>query len=140
RTVYHEAVDTGEELARLGFRVLTPDLPLLPWWDEPPHPWAKPFLLEDASPLTGVKYLLSFRPFDGLPAAVRAAYLKGELRLLPCPASLVFWGLPRYRRLHEELPLALQTPLLPAISRHQAPHGLRVPQSGVLHEPGPHGA
>ena len=37
----------------------------------------------------------------------------------------------------EGLPLALQTPLLNIILRNEAPHGLRVPQSGWMHEPKP---
>ena len=54
---------------------------------------------------------------------------------MPFPGSLVFWGVPGYRKLHEELPLALQVPLLLTVARHRAVGGFRVPQSGFLHEP-----
>ena len=40
-------------------------------------------------------------------------------------------------KLRAALPLALQIPLLNVVSRHEAPHGLRVPQSGWMHEPKP---
>ena len=66
-------------------------------------------------------------------------YLKGKLHLLPTPASLVFWGSPHYLQLHRELPLGLQVPLLYTVARHRAPHGLRVPQAGLLYVPDPHG-
>src|SRR5262249_14981097 len=82
-----------------------------------------------------VRYLLTFRPFGRLPAAVRKAYLAGSLCLLPFPGSLMFWGIPGYRTLHEELPLALQVPLLFAVARRRGVGGLRVPQSGYMHEP-----
>src|SRR5262249_10926103 len=45
------------------------------------------------------------------------------------------WGVPGYRELHRELPLALQIPLLLGVARHAMPVGVRVPQSGFLHEP-----
>jgi len=88
--------------------------------------------------LRGVKYLLTFRPFGKLPAAVRRAYLAGELHLLPFPGSLVFWGAPPYRRLQRQLPFAMQIPLLHLFHRHEDPQGIRVPQSGWLHEPRGH--
>src|SRR5205085_4092678 len=46
-----------------------------------------------------------------------------------------YWGVPGYRQLHRELPLALQIPLLLGVARHRIPEGIRVPQSGFLHEP-----
>jgi hypothetical protein len=84
-----------------------------------------------------VKYLLTFRPFQDLPAGVRRAYLAGRLHLLPFPGSLVFWGVPAYRQLQRELPLAMQIPLLPLMDRREHPYDIRVPQSGWLHEPRP---
>ena len=132
--VYGEAVESPTDLHRAGFRILPDDKPPLNFWKEELPPWTTAFLLKDRAPLTGVKYLLTFRPFTRLPDAVRKAYLKGALHLLPCPASLVFWGSPRFHRLHEELPLGLQAPLLQPIVRHRAPGGLRVPQAGLLHE------
>src|SRR5262249_21349600 len=53
---------------------------------------------------------------------------------LPRPGSLVLRGVPGFHRLHQELPLGLQAPLLQKVSRHRAPHGLRVPQSGLMTE------
>ena len=72
-----------------------------------------------------------------LPAAVRKAYLGGKLHLLPFPGSLLFWGSPAYAKLIAEVPLAVQIPLLHSIERHESPIGIRVPQSGWLHEPKP---
>ena len=53
--------------------------------------------------LRGVRYLLTFCPFDRLPAAVRRAYLAGDLHLLPFPGSLLFCGAPSYLKLEKEL-------------------------------------
>jgi hypothetical protein len=62
-------------------------------WDEGPvPPWAEQFVLGPREPLRGVKYLLSFRPFGKLPAAVQKSYLAGDVHLIPFPGSLVFWG------------------------------------------------
>src|SRR5207253_5411616 len=111
--------------------------PLVDLWREDPLPdWAAPLILSETAPANGVKYLLTFRPFSQLPEPIRQAYLGGTLHLLPTPASLVFWGVPRILRLHQELPLGLQVPLVQLIARHAAPHGLRVPQAGLLHEHG----
>jgi Peptidase family M28 len=140
RTVYREPVETADDLHRAGFRILPQGRPPLDFWGEPLPGWARPFLLPEDQPPDGVKYLLTFRPFGQLPDPVRRAYLKGELHLLPSPAGLAFWGVPRFLRLHRQLPLGLQAPLLLAMTRHSAHHGLRVPQAGLLHEPGPHGA
>jgi hypothetical protein len=135
RAVYGESAETGGDLQKAGFRILPGDQAPLDFWEEPLPGWATPFLLSEGAPPTGVKYLLTFRPFGKLPDPVRQAYLSGVLHLLPCPASLVFWGVPRFLRLHTELPLGLQAPLLYAMTRHRAPGGVRVPQAGVLHEP-----
>ncbi len=97
--------------------------------------WSAPFLWQPGRTLRGVRYLLTFRPFAELPRAVQGAYLAGDLHLLPFPGSLAYWGSPAYRALARELPLAQQIPLLHSIERHEAPHGLRVPQSGWMHEP-----
>src|SRR5262249_54756340 len=59
----------------------------------------------------------------------------GRLHLLPFPGSLVFWGAESYFRLQRELPMAGQIPLLHVLTRHEGPHGIRIPQSGWLHEP-----
>ena len=83
----------------------------------------------------GRAYLLTFRPFGMLPEGVQQAYASGGLHLLPFPGSLLFWGDPMFLRLPPELPAALQIPLLWHIERHAGPSGLRVPQSGWMHEP-----
>ncbi len=134
RTVYGETVGAAEDLLKVGFRILEQGKPLLEFWKEDALPeWAVPFCMEDSSALEGVKYLLTFRPFSQLPEAVRQGYLGGTLHLLPSPASLVFWGIPRILRLHQDLPLGLQVPLLQLIARHREPRGLRVPQAGLFH-------
>ena len=74
--------------------------------------WVKPLLMEDGTAWDNVKYLLTFRPFGQWPEAARRAYLEGRLHVLPTPASLVFWGVPRILRLHQEVPLGLQAPLI----------------------------
>ncbi len=104
-------------------------------WQEGPLPsWTRELLLRDDEALDGVHYLLTFRPFGALPERIQQAYLSGALHLLPSPASLVFWGSRPYRRLARALPLAIQVPLLHAVARHEGPRGIRVPQSGWLHE------
>jgi hypothetical protein len=133
RTVCREAVETADDLRAAGFRILPQGQPPLDFWREDPLPgWAAPLELDEHAAAAGVKYLLTFRPFGQLPEPVRQAYLGGTLQLLPSPASLVFWGSPRILRLHQELPLGLQVPLVLLVARHRAPHGLRVPQAGLL--------
>jgi hypothetical protein len=106
------------------------------FWREHGLPsWTAPLMWRQDEPPAAVRFLLTFRPFAGLPEAVRSAYLAGQLHLLPFPGSLVFWGAPPYRALARELPLALQVPLLHPIERSEDHSRLRVPQSGWLHEP-----
>jgi hypothetical protein len=139
RDVYDEPEKNLADLRRAGFRIL-------PLGEDPPFPhagegplpeWTAPLLLGKGASPRGVRFLLTFRPFGRLPAGVRRAYLAGELHLLPFPGSLVFWGAPPYVRLQAELPMALQIPLLNLIGRHEGWHGIRVPQSGWMHEHGP---
>ncbi|HEY1381814.1 MAG TPA: M28 family peptidase [Gemmataceae bacterium] len=139
RQAYAEQVKTADDLRRAGLRVLPtgPHAPL-PYWDDNPLPsWTEPLLATDRRPTAGVRYLLTFRPFAALPPAVRQAYLAGDLHLIPSPAALVFWGSRRNHDLARELPLVIQAPLLRTVARHSAPTGLRVPQSGFMHEPAP---
>jgi Peptidase family M28 len=153
RDAYQEPEDRLTDLRRAGLRILpmsdappprkktskaAPDDPFVSLWREDSLPnWTEELLLKSTAGLRSVRYLLTFRPFGQLPPAVRRAYLKGELHLLPCPMSLVFWGTPVYRNLYRELPLALQVPLMNLIGRHEGPFALRVPQSGWMHEPKP---
>jgi Peptidase family M28 len=135
---FQEPLDTFADLKTAGFRILPQeedsDDPL--WSDGPLPRWTESYRLGKRA-LRGVKFLLTFRPFSRLPPAVRRAYLSGGLHLLPSPLSLVFWGAASYRALANELPLARQIPLLHVLGRHEGPRGLRVPQSGWLHEPRP---
>ncbi len=132
---YEEPPAELTDLRQAGFRILPQDEdPLLPFWQEGPlPPWTEPFLWA-GDQVRAVKYLLTFRPFGKLPAAVRKAYLEGRLHLLPFPGSLLFWGAQPYLRLQQELPFAMQVPLLHLVARHESWRDLRVPQSGWMHE------
>jgi len=99
--------------------------------------WAQSMLLGESESLDGVRYVLTFRPFAKLPPRIQEAYFKGRLALLPYPGSLVLWGSPHYRALNSRLPGAVQIPLLQSIARHEGRNGIRVPQSGWMHEPVP---
>ena len=129
-----QAVAPPSGLLDLGFRILPSETALtnrlLPGW-------AGEFLLDETAAWDQVRYLLTFRPFSQLPAQVRENYLAGRLHLLPFPGSLVFWGMPSYARLQKQLPLAGQIPLLRLVPRRGGAEGVRVPQSGWLHEPHP---
>src|SRR5664279_5270014 len=130
---YGESVRDSAGLKRLDFRIL----PTKHYPAKALPSWTRPSVCDGRSSFKEVRYLLTFRPFSQLPAAVRKRYLAGQLNLLPCPHSLVFWGMPTYRRLKNDLPLAMQIPLLRLLPRHSGYEGLRVPQSGWLTEPHP---
>ncbi len=134
-TAYGEAAGKVADLRAAGFRILPGDAESgSPGWEEGPLPgWTAGLRWRKGE--RGVKYLLTFRPFGELPAGVQQAYVAGELHLLPFPGSLLFWGIPSYAQLREELPFAAQIPLLHTSARHEDPHGIRVPQSGWMHEP-----
>src|SRR5262249_50224991 len=120
--VYGESEKKLADLRRAGLRILP--LEDDDAWDEGPLPgWTAPLLWKKGSAARGTRYLLTFRPFGRLPEAVRKAYLTGELHLLPFPGSLLFWGIAGYERLREELPLAMQVPLLNILGRHEGWHG-----------------
>jgi hypothetical protein len=136
QTVYGLAEADLKDLKKAGFRILPlgEDLPS-PWWRDGKLPaWTQNYLWDGRGALGKVRYLLTFRPFAALPASVRRAYLEGRLHLLPCPGSLVFWGAVGALRLANDLPFAVQIPLLHLLERHEAYPGLRVPQSGFMHE------
>ncbi|MCS7046591.1 MAG: hypothetical protein NZO58_09570, partial [Gemmataceae bacterium] len=137
RTVFRLDIPSHDELAATGFRILPQGQAPLPGWDESLPDWTRPYLADDGADFTAIRYLLTFRPFGQLPASARQAYLEGRLQLLPSPASLVYWGMPEILRLHHELPLALQVPLLLHAAAPDAATGLRVPPAGLLHEPAP---
>ncbi len=80
---------------------------------------------------------MTFRPFSQLPDQVKIKYLAGSLSLLPFPGSLVFWGMPGYLSLKKQLAVTAQIPLLNLVARNRGIEGLKVTQSGWLHEPHP---
>jgi hypothetical protein len=126
---YKEKLSDSKSLYHAGFRILAAET-LLP-------SWTKPFVTDNNSSFTRIKYLLTFRPFGSLPAAIRELYFTGRLSLLPFPGSLVFWGMPGYEKLKREFPLAGQIPLLNLVARNRGIGGLKVAQSGWFHEPRP---
>ena len=128
---YDEKLPDEASLHSAGFRILPSDK------DSALPQWARSFLVDDSSSFDRVKYLLTFRPFAFLPPNVRERYLTGKISLLPFPGSLVFWGMPTYNRLKKKLPLAGQIPLLRLVARNRGIGGMRVPQSGWLHDPHP---
>jgi len=136
---YGEIPGQLQDLRRAGFRILPGSgESVCPRWKQDPLPaWTLPYLMSKDESIEGVRYLLTFRPFGLLPEQVRKAYLAARLHLLPFPGSLIFWGAPNYLKLASRLPLAMQIPLLKVCERHEAPRGLRIPQSGWLHEPHP---
>jgi hypothetical protein len=138
-TVYEIPLEELTDLRKAGFRILPLEKHLAwPHWREEPLPdWTKPYLWAKNQPLRAARFLLTFRPFATLPENIQQAYLSEQLHLLPCPASLLFWGAPGYHHLQHELPFALQVPLQHVLPRREDLYGLRVPQSGWLHEPRP---
>ncbi len=134
--VYGETTRTESDLRQLGFRILLSGKDeRFPYWHVDPLPkWTQPFLIQDETPWDDVRYVLTFRPFSELPAAVREKYLARKLTLIPSPFSLIFWGMPIYQQAVAQYPLALQYPLLPWVARHEGV-GIRVPQSAWLNEP-----
>ena len=127
---YDEPRNKLVDLRSAGLRILRHDEKNLP-------SWAEPLLLGDRQTVQGVRYLLTFRPFEELPPAVRRKYLAGELHLLPFPGSLLFWGVPAYARLKKHMPFAMQIPLLHFVERHGGLDTVRIPQAGWFREDGP---
>ena len=139
--VFGESIEKPSKLHSLGFRILPSELnPRFPYWHESPLPSCiQPFIIDRSASFTDIKYLLTFQPFSLLPDQARDRYLEGRLSLLPFPGSLLFWGEQSVVRLQEQLPLAMQVPLLGVTVRHDTPGYIRIPQSGLLHEAGSEG-
>jgi len=137
-TAYGKTVHSGDHLKKLGFRILpTVEAYPIPYWNIPDLPlWTKKYLVNDGDSFEDVAYLLTFRPFCHLPEKVRELYLAGRLMLLPFPGSLFSWGIPEYIRLQKKLYNAIQIPMLRLVHRNEGPGGIRVPQSGWVHEQG----
>lgn len=135
--VYGVPANAARNLRAAGFRILPVEPGAMRATENEPFPgWATDLLAADAEPLTGVAYLLTFRPFRDLPDAVKKKYFAGKLHLLPCPASLIVWGVPAFDALAEHLRHAAQIPLLQFLDRHDFGR-LRVPQSGWFEEDRP---
>jgi hypothetical protein len=133
--VYGLEAEDARDLRRAGFRILPDQDPLCDFWEEELPSWTEQFLLGERASAARIKYLLTFRSFGKLPKGIRHAFLDDKIRLLPFPGSLIFWGQQSYHRLQEQLPFALQIPLVIPIPRSRGPNGLRVPQDGFFHEP-----
>ncbi|HEV3236820.1 MAG TPA: M28 family peptidase, partial [Gemmataceae bacterium] len=129
-------INNFSDLRGIGFRILPDDTPLLANWRVDKLPtWANALIWTENEPVESIKYLLTFKPFASLPEPIQSAYLSGQLHLLPCPGSLLGWGVKSYVDLSKEFPFAMQIPLQNLVARHEAWPGMRVPQSGWLHEP-----
>jgi hypothetical protein len=130
-------VNDGEHLKSLGFRILPAGdfYPFAYWKMESLPSWTKDYLIEDEDDFSNIKYLLTFRPFSKLPSLVKERYLSGEMALMPFPGSMMLWGSPEYIRLQKKQYNAIQIPMLGLVKRNETFHGIRVPQSGWLHEP-----
>ena len=134
---YDEPRDSLDDLRSAGFRILHQgNAPRAFPREEPLPSWTADYGLDEGESIRGVRYLLTFRAFRDLPAAVRRKYLAGELHLLPFPASLLFWGPSTYANLGKHLRLVEQVPLLHFIERSEGFGKIRVPQSGWFEEPG----
>ncbi len=139
RAVYGLSERQARDLRGAGFRIHpgSAETVCRRWKQDPLPSWTRPYLFAGGGETSEVRYLLTFQPFGLLPASVRRAYLAGRLHLLPFPGSLIFWGTPKYLALQRELRLAMQIPLLAACERHEDVHGLRIPQTGWMHEQAP---
>jgi hypothetical protein len=127
---YGISISDNESLFNAGFRIMTSNSSILP-------AWTKKFQVKEYSAFTDVRYLLTFIPFALLPDTVKKSYLSGTLSIIPFAGSLVFWGMPGYLKLKNELPIAAQIPLLNLVARNRGIGGFRVTQSGWFHEPHP---
>lgn len=137
KNAFGVSVGSGEQLKGKGFRILASGYyHPFPYWKMDSLPsWTADYLIGDDSDLSDIRYLLTFRPFSKLPAKVREEYISGKLALLPFPGTLLFWGSQDYIRLQKTQYNAIQIPMLVLVKRNEDAHGIRVPQSGWLHEP-----
>jgi hypothetical protein len=122
-----ESEERSRDLLKCGFRIWPTAGIRMP-------NWTRRYIWPGKS-LDAVRYLFTFEPFAQLPHVARQSYLEGRIHILPFPGSLLFWGIDGYRQLARDLPFALQIPLLHAVARREGPGGLRIPQSGWMHEP-----
>ena len=134
---YGEKNQDAQGLGNIKFRFLpTGDTVPFEYWNTLSYPsWIKHYFISDEDSFEDVRFLLTFRPFTYLPKTVKERYLSGHLILLPFPGSLILWGNPGYIRLQKQLHTAIQIPMLRLVRRNEESHGIRVPQSGWLHQP-----
>ena len=125
-----------EQLKSLGFRILpSGNCHPIPYWNISTLPsWTSNYLIKEESSFEEVRFLLTFKPFELLPKEVKKRYFSGKLALLPFPGSMVFWGNPSYIRLQQQLHTAIQFTMLRLVERNEGSGGIRVPQSGWLHQ------
>lgn len=140
--VYRLQGTTIDDLRAAGFRIFPDDERADAFrrdWGVMRLPrWTRILKWREDEPAAHVRFLLTFSPFGSLPESVQHAYLGGSLHLLPFPGSLIPWGVNAFYRLQRTLPHATQIPLLHMVARHEAGGGIRIPQSGWIHEPRPH--
>jgi len=141
KQIFHAAYglnpEDREQLKDLGFRILpSGDCHPITYWNVSMLPsWTHTYLIAEDESFDKVRFLLTFKPFSLLPENVKKKYLSGNLALLPFPGSLIPWGNSAFIRLQMQLHTAIQFPLLLLVRRNEAPGGIRVPQSGWLHQP-----
>ncbi len=128
----------SKQLLSEGFRILPSGdfFPFSYWNTEKLPSWTKKYLIDDGAEAQAIKYLLTFRPFNKLPAAIKEKYASGALFLIPFPGNLVMWGFQEFIRLQKTLHNAIQIPMLRLVKRDQGINGIRVPQSGWFFQQG----
>ncbi len=138
KNAYDIHSDSAEHLQNIGFRILpsADTLPCTSWKTDRLPSWTKQYLIQPENNFENVSYLLTFRPFSELPQQVKERYFSGKLSLLPFPGSLIPWGAPSFIKLRETVFNVIQIPLLRLVKRNEETSGIRVPQSGWLHQPG----
>jgi hypothetical protein len=131
-------IKSSEHLLSEGFRILSAGdfYPFSYWKTEKLPSWSKKYLIDDGAEANKIKYLLTFRPFDKLPAGIKQQYASGALFLIPFPGNLVLWGFQEFIRLQKTLYNAIQIPMLRLVKRDQGINGIRVPQSGWVFQQG----
>ncbi len=125
-------------LLHLAFLGVGPEVRVLPhdseeeWGDEGLPDFVRPRLLRDGDepPAT----VFTFRPFDRLPGPLKEAYLEGRTRIVPTPASLVFFWHHAYRKLEQSLARGRQISLLHLFPRTTNQLDFRIPQTGWFDE------
>ncbi len=133
---YGEKCNDKESLFRSGFRILPSGInDEFPYWSMELLPsWTHDFLMNDESDFREIRFLLTFHPFTRLQPEVKKRYLEGNLHLLPCPVSMIPYGSSAYIKMKEQLPMAMQLPVLRLIRRHEGNTGIRIPQSAWMYE------